>query len=223
MSEEPNPVAAAPAAERPALRVVVAEDDDFTRALVAEGLRSSGYLVEEARLPDEAWEKVTDEVNVLVTDLDFGHGISSGPLLRRMAAERPWVPLVVLTSHLSPHLAVSDAQTLPEDLVYVVKSRLRRTQDIADAVADALAGRGRRAPEQVDGVYTITAAQADMLRMLASGLTTKAIADQRGTTVRAAETMINRLYAALGIADDESTNPRVEAVRLWQQGGVRVR
>lgn len=208
---------------RSAIRVVIAEDDAFTRSLVADGLRAEGFEVAEARLPDEAWELVGDDAHVLVTDLDFGSGISAGPLLLRMAAERPWIPIVVLTSHLSPELAVSEASRLPEGLVYVVKSRLRRMQDIADAVRDALAGRGTGRRDGDEGTVTVTAAQADMLRMLASGLTTKAIAEKRGTTTRAAEAMIGRLYTALGVDEDDSTTPRVAAIRLWQQGRIRVR
>jgi DNA-binding NarL/FixJ family response regulator len=205
------------------IRVVVAEDDDFTRSLVADGLRAEGFEVATARLPDEAWELVEQDAHVLVSDLDFGSGISAGPLLKRMGAERPWIPVVVLTSHLSPELAVSEASDLPPNLVYVVKSRLRRMQDISDAVRDALAGRGTGRLDEGDGTVALTTAQADMLRMLASGLTTKTIADRRGTTIRAAEAMIGRLYAALGVDQDAETTPRVAAIRLWQQGKVRVR
>jgi DNA-binding NarL/FixJ family response regulator len=212
------------ASSRPAIRVVLAEDDDFTRSLVADGLRAEGFQVAEARMPDEAWTLVEEGAHVLVSDLDFGHGISAGPLLRRMAEERPWIAIVVLTSHLSPELAVGVSDRLPDDVVYVVKSRLRRMEDIGDAVRDALAGRGGgRQAERDDPAIPVTAAQADMLRMLASGLTTKAIADRRGTTVRAAEAMIGRLYAALGVDDDESTSPRVAAIHLWQQGRIRVK
>ena len=209
---------------RGALRVVIAEDDDFTRSLVADGLRAEGFDVAEARMPDEAWTLVDEfGAHVLVTDLDFGAGVSAGPLLTRMHEERPWIPLVVLTSHLSPELAVSDAADLPDDLVYIVKSRLRRMQDITEAVRDALVGRGSGRRPEPEAPIAITAAQADMLRMLASGLTTRAIAERRGTTTRAAEAMIVRLYAALGVDSDEETTPRVAAIRLWQQGRVRVR
>lgn len=212
------------AAARPMLRVVLAEDDDFTRSLVADGLRAEGFQVAAARLPEEAWDLLEAGANVLVSDLDFGHGISAGALLRRVAEERPWIAVVVLTSHLSPELAVGTTERLPDDIVYVVKSRLRRMEDIAGAIRDALAGRGTgRAPDRDDPAVAITAAQADMLRMLAGGFTTKAIADRRGTTTRAAEAMIGRLYAALGVDGDDATSPRVAAIRLWQQGRVRVR
>lgn len=205
------------------VRVVIAEDDDFTRPLVADGLRADGFTVAEASAPDDAWDLLQAGAHVLVSDLDFGSGVSAGPLLRRVGAELPWVPVVVLTSHLSPALAVSDPDELPSDLVYVVKSRLRRMQDITDAVRDALAGRGGGRGPDDDAELSVTAAQADMLRMLASGLTTKAIAERRGTTTRAAEAMIGRLYTALGVDTDASTAPRVAAIRLWQRGRIRVR
>lgn len=209
------------------LTVVVAEDDSFTRSLVADGLRGEGFDVRTAADPDAAWDLLeADDVHALICDLDFGDGVSGAPLLRRVAAERPWLALVVLTSHVSPALAVSDADALPDDLVYLVKSRLRQVGDITAAVHEALTGRRTgvddAGPTSDLPPIAITPAQAEVLRMIASGMPTRAIAEHRGTTVRAAETMIARLYAALGL-DDDTTNPRVAALRLWQQGRVRVR
>lgn len=211
------------------LTVVVAEDDSFTRSLVADGLRAEGFEVRIAADPDTAWHLLDgDDVHALISDLDFGHGVSGAPLLNRVSEERPWVALVVLTSHVSPELAVSDAEALPADLVYLVKSRLRHIGDISAAVEQALTGRvdrdtpGTSADSPLEPV-AITARQAEMLRMLASGMSTRAIAEERGTTVRAAETMIARLYGALGLNDDATSNQRVAALRMWQQGQVRVR
>lgn len=208
--------------------VVVAEDDSFTRSLVADGLRAEGFDVRTAAHPDEAWSLLEgDDVHALISDLDFGGGTSGAGLLHRVSVERPWVALVVLTSHVSPELAVSDAGSLPPDLVYLVKSRLRQVSDISAAVEEAITGRRVREEEGPSGEplpdpVAITTRQAEMLRLLASGMSTRSIAEERGTTVRAAETMIARLYATLGL-DDETSNPRVAAVRLWQQGRVRVR
>lgn len=210
------------------LTVVVAEDDSFTRSLVADGLRAEGFEVRTAADPDTAWRLLDDDdVHALISDLDFGHGVSGASLLNRVATERPWVALVVLTSHVSPELAVSDAGALPVDLVYLVKSRLRNVGDISAAVEQALTGRVDRDGHATPGdspvePVAITAPQAEMLRMLASGMSTRAIAEERGTTVRAAETMIARLYGALGLHDGTS-NQRVAALRMWQQGQVRVR
>ena len=210
------------------LTVVVADDDPFTRSLVADGLRGEGFDVRDAADPAAAWALLAgDDVHALITDLDFGGGLSGASLLRRVSAERPWVALVVLTSHVSPELAVRDSESLPPGLPYLVKSRLRHVGDITAAVHDALAGRRGASPEEgsadePESPVAITVAQAEVLRMLASGMSTRAIADERGTSVRAAETMLARLYTALGLSDVTS-NARIAALRLWQRGRVRVR
>jgi DNA-binding NarL/FixJ family response regulator len=214
--------------DRPALRVVVADDDAFTLSLVSDGLRAQGFEVWTALTIVDAWTLVSDhDPHALVTDLNFGPGGSGATLLQRVNHEFPWVGLVVLTSHLSPELAVDDAAVLPDRVVYLVKSHLRNVDQLAGAVTESIAGRqpeGMSRHDAADGdAIVITIAQADVLRLLATGASTKALAEHRGTTVRAAESMLARLYAALGIADDDRSNPRVSAVKLWEQGRISVR
>ncbi len=211
---------------RHALRVVVADDDPFTVSLVADGLRAQGFETSSATTVDEAWTLVSEgDAHALVSDLNFDGGESGVSLLKRVHEELPWVGLVVLTSHRSPELAVPDADELPPGVVYLVKSQLKRTEDLANAVNEAIAGpslsAGHAMPE--DDTLWLTSAQADALRMLAAGVSTRALAEARGTTVRAAETMLARLYTALGLAGDDQSNSRVAAVKLWQQGHISVR
>src|SRR5690606_28054448 len=105
-----------------------------------------------------------------------------------------------------------------------VKSALRRVEELADAVRRSIAGQSADAPnlEAGDSIL-VTRAQAEVLRMLAHGASTRALAEHRGTTVRAAESMLARLFSTLGVADDNRSNPRIEAVNLWQQGRITVR
>jgi DNA-binding NarL/FixJ family response regulator len=46
-------------------------------------------------------------------------------------------------------------------------------------------------------------------------MTNAAIAQQRGTTVRAVEGMLARIFAALGIEGAGEGNPRIEAARTY--------
>ena len=211
-------------AERAGLRVIVADDDAFTRSLVADGLRSQGFEVSTAGTVAEAWSLVLDvDPHALLSDLNFGSGASGASLLARVHEEAPWVGLVVLTSHQSPELAVPDAVDIPEDVVYLVKSQLKEVGALGEAVRRAIGGERGAVPRDPADALTLTAAQAEVLRLLASGASTRAVAEHRGTSVRAAETMLARLYAALGIDDDADSNPRVAAVQLWQQGRITVR
>lgn len=210
--------------EKPTLRVIVADDDLFTVSLVGDGLRAHGFDVTVATSAEAAWTAVQEtDPHAIVSDLNFGAGGSGARLLAHITADFPWVGLVVLTSHRSPELAIGDAADLPESVVYLVKSQLQRVDDLAEAVHQAIAGQSRVQPQRVDGIIALTRSQADVLRMLAAGASTRAVAEHRGTTVRAAETMLVRLYSALGLDDDDQSNPRVSAVLMWEQGRVTVR
>ncbi|WP_285114971.1 response regulator [Leifsonia sp. fls2-241-R2A-40a] len=205
------------------LRAVVADDDVFTASMVASALRSTGIEAAQATSAAEAWDAIVEiEPNAIVTDLDFGGGDSGAELLWRVHHELPWVGLVVLTSHLSPELAVGD-DALPPSVVYLVKSQVKDVDVLVGAVDAAIIGGEHHMAEPGDDVRTVTRAQAEVLRLVASGASTRRIAAERGTSVRAVETMLARLYTALGVDADEQANPRVTAARMWQQGRVRIR
>jgi DNA-binding NarL/FixJ family response regulator len=208
------------------IRVVVAEDDAFTLSIIADGLKLQGFDVATASTVAAAWALVgAVEPHALITDLNFGPGPSGASLLARVNSEYPWVGLVVLTSHLSPTLAVEDASHIPDSVIYLVKARLHEISELANAIVESISG--TTVPRPLDegeaDTVRVTPAQAEVLRMLADGMSTRALAAHRGTTVRAAETMLARLYAALGILEDEAANPRVTAVLLWQHGKVTVK
>jgi len=216
------------AVSRP-LRVVVADDDTFTLSLVSAGLAAQGFAVTTATSVSQALAAVrTVEPHAVISDLNFGTTETGSDLLHTVAEEFPWIGLVVLTSHRSPELAVSNPAKIPTSAIYLVKSQLSRIDDLAEAVHRAISGNTADAQPIIrdhadDEVPTVTAAQAEVLRMLAEGASTRALADARGTSVRAVETMLNRLFVALELDTGENANPRVAAVTMWQRGGVRVR
>lgn len=206
------------------LKVVVADDDVFITSLVGEGLRAQGFAVATALTTAEAWELIEREApHALVSDLNFGPGESATALLNRVHDELPWIGLVVLTAHQSPELAIQDAGSLPPGVVYLVKTQLTRVEDLKDAVMRAISGAPESAPSSISSTIRLTSGQADVLRMLAEGSSTRVIAENRGTSIRAAETMLSRLYIALGVDNDERSDHRVAAVKLWQQGRVTLR
>jgi DNA-binding NarL/FixJ family response regulator len=211
--------------ESRALRVVVADDDPFTLSLVTGGLEAHGFDVTAATSAEKALVAVGRvDPHALVSDLNFGQGQTGAALLHRVAAEFPWIGLVVLTSHRSPELAVPDPELIPESVVYLVKSQLSRVDELASSVHRAISGQiDAEVVRDDDDVPTVTAAQAEVLRLLAEGASTRALAEHRGTTVRAVETMLTRLFLALGLDTSENASPRVAAVTLWQRGGIRVR
>lgn len=208
------------------LKILVVEDDPFTRTLVSDALRSALHEVTAVDAVHAAMAVLAeDDFHLIVSDLNFGPGPSGADLLARVYEDQPWMGMVALTSHASPELAIGPDATLPTGTVYLVKSELKDVQTLHDALERALAGESSapRRPAGEDGDRTVvTRSQAEVLRMLSEGAATSRIAEHRSTTVRAAEMMIQRLYDKLGLKDVSQLDPRTGAVLMWQQGRVRV-
>jgi DNA-binding NarL/FixJ family response regulator len=207
------------------LRLLIVEDEPFTRQLVSNALQQQGFAVRECGDASSAIEHIAEfEPHVVISDLDLGSGGASGiDLLQHVERKYPWIGLVALTAHANPQLAASGE--LPSTVAYLVKSEISDLNQIGATVRATLSRSALKFERHDDDeleTYRVSSDQAEALRMLASGMTNKSIAEARGTSVRAVENLISRTYAALGLDRDSSRNYRIEAVRLWQTGRVRV-
>ena len=208
------------------MRVLVVEDEDFTRTMVGEMLSASGIEIKPVASVAEALQVMEEfDPHIVLTDLDLGHGPDGADLLTKVALERPWTGMVVMTAHASPELAIKDASRIPEQAGYIVKSEIHSIRNLISVIEESIImpGNFNGTDSQGEEKITITAAQAEMLRMIADGLSNSAIAEARGITLRAVEALIQRTFITLGVSGDSTINPRVAAVRKWQQGKVVVK
>jgi DNA-binding NarL/FixJ family response regulator len=194
--------------------------------MVSEMLSASGITVLSVPSVAEALKSMDEfDPHVVLTDLDLGHGPDGADLLTKVAEERPWTGMVVMTAHASPELAINDASRIPEQAGYIVKSEINSIKNLISVIQESIIMPGNF--NSSDGAneekITITTTQAEILRMIADGLSNIAIAEARGITLRAAEALIQRTFLALGVSGDSTINPRVVAVRKWQQGKVVVK
>jgi DNA-binding NarL/FixJ family response regulator len=208
-------------------RVLVAEDEEFTLNLLREVLEGANFQVEAVTSVAQAIELVKSfDPHVVITDLNFGiTGPSGADLLQYIEKEHPWVGKVVLTSHASPTLAIPNGVAIPAGVTYLVKSELGSISELVTAVEDSISHSSSETvrPVMENDRIIISATQGEILLLLAEGYTNAAIARKRGTSLRAAETLVQRTFSSLGIKNDEDFNPRVLAVRMWQQGKVVVK
>jgi len=208
-------------------RVLVAEDEEFTLNLLQEVLVGANFQVESVNNVADAIAKIESfDPHVVITDLNFGVSAPNGAdLLRFIEKNHPWMGKVVLTSHASPNLAVPSGVQIPDGVTYLVKSELGSISELIAAVESSISKSniGVSKPVLENNRIVISSTQSEILLLLAEGYTNSAIARKRGTSLRAAETLIQRTFASLGIKSDEDFNPRVLAVRMWQQGKVVVK
>ena len=122
-------------------------------------------------------------------------------------------------------MAIPNGVALPAGVTYLVKSELGSISDLVAAVEDSISHSSSEIEKPVieNDRIVISATQGEILLLLAEGYTNAAIARKRGTSLRAAETLVQRTFSSLGLKNDEDFNPRVLAVRMWQQGKVVVK
>mgnify|MGYP002628771966 CR=1 FL=1 len=208
-------------------RVLILEDDDFTRTMLSEGLAASGFTVESASSVSQATELLAHfEPNAVIVDLNLGAGPNGSDFLIRVDRDFPWVGQVALSSHASPELATGISGSLPKSTIYLVKSQLQSIAVLKEAIEQSIASADyikQEVPLSSEGTVTLTPNQAEILWLMAQGLSNAGIAERRNTTLRAAEALVQRTVHALGIESDSLTNSRVVAVSMWHQGKIVVR
>jgi len=198
--------------------VLVVEDEPFVRGLVAEKLRGNGFRVEVASTAAEARKIAANtDIDIVVMDIDLGPGPSGLDLGIALHKMHPELALVFLTHVPEPRIYGVDVKSVPKNAAYLLKERLSDPNVLNDAIEAAL--RDRVGPEFRDDLkpshplMNVSKTQLDVLRMIAKGLSNQQIAEERGTTLRAVENLVNRAIAAAGIDAKSKTSARVIAVR----------
>jgi len=208
------------------LKVLFVEDDKFTQHTISELLENQGVHLMTVDSAPQAIRALTEfDPNVILTDLDLGTEPDGGDLLRYVSKHHPWIGKVILTAHSSPEIALGGSNRLPEDVTFLIKS-LVSSQMIYEAIVNSV--EASRAPQNMsaetqDGTFVVSKSQGELLRMMADGLSNIAIAEKREITLTATKSVIHRLFASLGLDSDSNINQRVMAVKLWQQGKVRIK
>jgi len=207
-------------------KVLIVEDEIFTQKLICEIITNLGHRCEAAASVNEALSQVKAfSPELIITDLDLGPGPTGIDLINKMDKEFPEVKLAVLTAHTSPNLVDIRFKGLPSRVQYIVKADLHASNSFENILKNAFEQKTTNNVPKVKPVDAICLSntQAELLKLIAQGLSNQAIADQRGTTLRAVEALINRTYQALKLNENDSMNLRVEAVKLWKSSKIHVK
>jgi DNA-binding response OmpR family regulator len=143
----------------PAARLLIVEDDDTLRPMVAERLAEEGYAVETAADGEAALERVEARVpDLIVLDVMLP-GLDGLEVCRRVRAEHPHVYVLMLTARTDEidrvvglEVGADDYVTKPfslKELVARVRAALRRMRLTSTATE---AGDGEEVPLRHDGL-----------------------------------------------------------------------
>ncbi len=194
------------------LRVLIADDHQLSAKALADSFRARGADVVGIvhSVPDALEAVRADLPDVLISDLDMGPGPSGVDLALRVRSALPATGVVLLTAYEEPKLFSSQMPALPPEVVYMVKQRVREIEELEAAVKLAIDyAHGLQSPPKPSSRSFLTESQADLLRLLAQGLSNQAIAQELSVSADSVAKSINRLAKRLGVARTTQHNVRV--------------
>ena len=194
-------------------RVIIADDHALVRRGFAELLREMSDLevVGEAASGDELLALVRERpADVVVMDMNMP-GPSGLDLVKSLKAERPGLPLLVLSAHPEDQYAVrvvragamgyltkaSAEADLVDAVRRVAEGKRFLTRTLAEALLDALDANAEEIPHAA-----LSDREYQVLRLLASGNTVGGIAEQLSLSVKTISTYRARLLQKMGMSNN---------------------
>jgi DNA-binding NarL/FixJ family response regulator len=142
---------------------------------------------------------------------------------REIRAIRPGLGIVLLSQHVETRHSVELVSS--GRFGYLLKDRVLDVDDFLDALRRVAAGGSALDPEVVgrlignhrtgDPLATLTAREREVLAAMAEGRTNMGIARRLWLTERTVETHIGSIMAKLGLAADDESHRRVQAVLVY--------
>ncbi len=205
------------------LRVMVVEDDNFTRSTVVSSLQIQGIdVVCQASSVGPAM-KMADKIKpeAVVLDLDLGAGPTGMDLAIGLRRRFPQMGIVLLTTFEDPRLLHPKIPAPPNGTEYLVKKNVGEIEILYKAIQKAIenvksvkipsAGERHVSPE----LSKVTDSQLETMRFVAQGLSNAEIAKVRKVTEKSIEQTISRLVANLDLPKDGKSNQRVQISKMY--------
>lgn len=202
------------------LRLMLVEDDAFTRATLGDALAAQNFTVcaRVATAADALAAQKEFDPQVAVLDLDLGIGPTGIDVAIALRNKNPNLGLVFLTTYKDPRLIESNMPSLPEGSIYLSKREITSTAALAQQISIAMMRPLTRRTfpwTRNSDLSTLTETQIDIMREIAKGLSTNEIAKSRGVSEQAIDKTISRISRQLNIPKNAETNQRVQIVRAY--------
>lgn len=196
--------------------VVVVEDDNFVRSLVADSLEASGFNVSTAATAADAKRLINAvDPDAVVLDIDLGPGPTGFDIAEMLKAQSADVAILFLTSIPDPRFAGRDEKAVYKNAAYLNKHLIEDTSVLVGALEAVLTDRGvgkfRHHELENRPLANLSRTQIQVLELLAEGKTNQQIADIRKRSLAATSSAVTRTLEAIGVDAEAEQNVRVAA------------
>lgn len=201
--------------------VLVVENEPLMRDLLARAVESAGFVVTTAANAADAKRAMKSiDPDCIVVDIELGPGPNGFELVESMNPTTPAVGIVYLTNLPDPRFGSKDSSIVKSNQAYLRKGAIQNGQELLDAIEavlkDSITKEYRHDLASNRPFSALSRRQVETLQLLSEGKTNAQIAELRGTTVRAVEGMLTRIFELMNI-DPKDGNPRVEVASKYHQ------
>jgi DNA-binding NarL/FixJ family response regulator len=214
------------------IRIVLADDAVLLREALAAALRAEGFaVVGQADDVPGLLALVNRELpDVAVVDVRMppSHTTEGLEAARRIRADHPTIAILVLSQYVETRYAVDLIRDDPAGIGYLLKERVMRLEDLADAVRRVAGGGSVMDPEVVTRLLgrrrshspldELTTREREILALMAEGRSNAAIAERLSLEVRTVEGHVRAIFSKLGLEPTVDDHRRVLAVLAYLRG-----
>jgi len=204
------------------IKLLLVEDDQIILTMMSKAVEAEGF-----KLLGAATDVVTamesfkkNQPDVAILDIDLGAGPTGIDLANKIRKINHRVAIVFCTSYKDIRFIKNESHYYPPHTVLLKKSDIVNLDKILNAIHEALEmvrDADDTKPDQLSEKFykNLTNLEIELLAMVASGVSNKNIAKERGISTKSCENAIARLAKKLDIPATENNNQRVLMTRKY--------
>jgi len=204
------------------IKLLLVEDDQIILTMMSKAVEAEGF-----KLLGAATDVVTaiesfkkNQPDVAILDIDLGAGPTGIDLANKIRKINHRVAIVFCTSYKDIRFIKNESHYYQPHTVLLKKSDIVNLDKISNAIHEALEmvrDADETKPDQLSEKFykNLTNLEIELLAMVASGVSNKNIAKERGISTKSCENAIARLAKKLDIPATENNNQRVLMTRKY--------
>ena len=204
------------------IKLLLVEDDQIILTMMSKAVEAESF-----KLLGAATDVVTamesfkkNQPDVAILDIDLGAGPTGIDLANKIRKINHRVAIVFCTSYKDIRFIKNESHYYPPHTVLLKKSDIVNLDKVSNAIHEALElvrDADETKPDQLSEKFykNLTNLEIELLAMVASGVSNKNIAKERGISTKSCENAIARLAKKLDIPATENNNQRVLMTRKY--------
>ena len=204
------------------IKLLLVEDDQIILTMMSKAVEAEGFkllgVATDVVTAMESFKK--NQPDVAILDIHLGAGPTGIDLANKIRKINHRVAIVFCTSYKDIRFIKNESHYYPPHTVLLKKSDIVNLDKISNAIHEALElvrDADETKPDQLSEKFykNLTNLEIELLAMVASGVSNKNIAKERGISTKSCENAIARLAKKLDIPATENNNQRVLMTRKY--------